>query len=104
MLTQTPPISWLSRIFGGGDDSKTEEAKPVETPAAAAAAQPQPQPATATSDPASAAAARPRRPVQSRAAPPPKPAEPPQEEKKPGLLDRIFGIFGSSSSQQAPAK
>jgi penicillin-binding protein 1B len=104
MLTQTPPISWLSRIFGGDDDSKPEETTLAETPAAATAAAPQPQPATATTAPAPATAARPRRAAQPRPAPPPKPAEPPQEEKKPGLLDRIFGIFESSSSQQAPAK
>jgi penicillin-binding protein 1B len=103
MLTQTPPISWLSRIFGGADDSKPEETKAAETPAAATAAQPQPQPATASTAVAPEAA-RPRRPVQSRATPRPKPAEPPPQEKKPGLLDRIFGIFGSSSTEQTPAK
>ena len=105
MLTQTPPISWLSRIFGGGggDESKAEETKANETPVAANAAQPQPQPAVANSSTAPAAA-RPVKPAPSRAKAAPKPAEPVPQEKKPSLLDRIFGIFGSSSTEQAPAK
>jgi penicillin-binding protein 1B len=111
MLTQTPPISWLSRIFGGGDDSDPDQTSAAEAPAAVAAPQPQPAAATAASAPAAAtvapapaAAARPRRPVQARAAPAPEPAEPAPEEKKPGLLDRIFGIFGSSKAEQEPAR
>jgi penicillin-binding protein 1B len=110
MLTQTPPISWLSRIFGGSDDSGREEtdaaakASAVQTPAAATAAQPQPQPATATNASAPAAAARAGRPVQARATPHPKPAEPAPLEKKATLLQRIFGIFGGSSTEQVPAK
>jgi len=66
MLTETPPISWLSRIFGGGDDSKPDETKAAAVPAVNATAQPQPQPAAATTA-AAPAAAQPRRPVQSRA-------------------------------------
>jgi penicillin-binding protein 1B len=111
MLTQTPPVSWLSRIFGGGDDGQPEESSAAETPAPATAGAATAAPgteATPATVPAAATAPAPRRPVQRRAAPPPKPAEPAAteapEEKKPGLLDRIFGIFGSSSTQQAPAK
>jgi penicillin-binding protein 1B len=109
MLTETPPISWLSHIFGG-DDPKTEETSATETPAAAASAQPQPAaaPSSAAAAPtpatATPAASRPRRTAPPRPAPPPEPAEPAPEEKKPTILDRIFGIFGSSSTQQAPAK
>ena len=108
MLTETPPISWLAHIFGG-DEGKAEETGATEVPAAARqrhAVSTQPQPATPL--PAAAAkpavASRPRAAAPARPAPPPKPAAPAQEEKKPGLLDRIFGIFGSSSDQQAPAK
>ena len=36
MLTETPPISWLSRLFGG-DEGKSEESGATEVPAAAAA-------------------------------------------------------------------
>jgi penicillin-binding protein 1B len=104
MLTQVPPVSWLSRIFGGGhDDSKSDETDATETPASAEAVQPQPQPAAATAAAASAPA-RPRKPAPPRSKPTPKPAEPAPQEKKTTLLDRIFGIFGSSSAQQAPAK
>ena len=104
MLTQTPPVSWLSRLFGGGDD-----AEPAEEPPAAETTTPtptpvaQPQPAVAPSAPA-ATAARSRRPVQAPAAPAPEPQEPAPPEKKEGLLERIFGIFGSSRAAQEPAK
>ena len=101
MLTQTPPASWLSRLFGGDDAEPAEESAAAETPATAAV---QPQPTAAPSAPATAAATRPRRPVQARAAPAPKPPEPVPEEKKAGLLERIFGIFGSSRAAQEPAK
>ena len=101
MLTQTPPASWLSRLFGGDDAEPAEESAAAETPATAAV---QPQPTAAPSAPATAASTRPRRPVQARAAPAPKPPEPAPEEKKAGLLERIFGIFGSSRAAQEPAK
>jgi hypothetical protein len=107
MLTQTPPGSWLMRLFGG-EDPPGEEAAP--TGAVAPAAQPQaataqPQPAVASATPEPTAAARPRRPAAARPAPAPQPAEPATapEEKKPGLLERIFGIFGSSRAAQEPA-
>jgi hypothetical protein len=104
MLTQTPPVSWLSRLFGGGDDSKPEEeSAAAETPTTAAV---EPQPAAAPASSAAADAPRPRRAVQSRAAPAPKPPEPEPAppEKKAGLLERIFGIFGGSRTAQEPAK
>ena len=99
MLTQTPPGSWLSRLFGGDDAEPAEESPAAETPATAVA-----PPAAASSAPATAASARPRRPVQARAAPAPKPPEPAPPEKKAGLLERIFGIFGSGRAAQEPAK
>ena len=103
MLTQTPPVSWLSRLFGGGDDAEPAEESPAAettTPTPTPVAQPQPT----VAPPAPAAAARPRRPVQERAAPAPEPPEPAPPEKKEGLLERIFGIFGSSRAAQEPAK
>jgi len=105
MLTETPPISWLAHIFGG-EEPKSEETSATQTPTAPTTVSTQPQPATAlpAATAAPAVASRPRAAAATRPAQPAKPAEPAQEEKKPGLLDRIFGIFGSSSDQQAPAK
>jgi penicillin-binding protein 1B len=94
LLTQTPPVSWLSRLFGGGEDSKSEEAKPAEAPSATASSQPQP-----SAGASSAAAANPRKPAAARPKPAAKPAEPAPPEKKPGLLDRIFGIFGGKDNR-----
>jgi penicillin-binding protein 1B len=74
--------SWLSRVFGGHKDESDD-------PAGAEAA-PGTQPAPGASRP------RPR----------PKPADPneasgpPPPEKKPGLLERIFGIFGGRKDQE----
>jgi penicillin-binding protein 1B len=103
MLTQTPPVSWLSRLFGGDDDAKPAEELPAaETPMPTPVAQPQP----AVAPPAPAAAAQPRQPVQAGTAPAaaPETPEPAPPEKKEGLLERIFGIFGSSRAAQEPAK
>jgi penicillin-binding protein 1B len=106
MLTQTPPVSWLSRLFGGDDATPAEESPAAEmtttTPEPTPVAQP--QPAVAPSAPA--AAAQPRRPAQARPAPAadPEPPQPAAPEKKQGLLERIFGIFGSSRAAQEPAK
>jgi penicillin-binding protein 1B len=76
MLTQTPPTSWLSRIFGG-DKAKSDDAPPPSV-----AAGPFPDP------PAPGA-----------------PAASDDEEKKSGLLHKIFGIFGGKKpDQEAPNK
>jgi penicillin-binding protein 1B len=75
-----PGSSWLSHLFG-------KENPPVTPPGT-------PNPPADASNPASAAHAK--------AFPPPKPGQPgaaqpaPEPEKKKGLLDKIFGIFGSS--------
>jgi len=75
MLTQTPPTSWLSRIFGG-DKTKSDDPPP------SVAAGPFPEP------PAPGA-----------------PAASDDEEKKSGLLHKIFGIFGGKKpDQEAPNK
>jgi penicillin-binding protein 1B len=111
MLTQTPPISWLSRVFGGGDDSEPGQAnagamnakgKPAATATAQTQTQSPPKAATAASEPAIEPVPR---PVPASATAPSGPAKPTQQKKKSGLLDRIFGIFGDSGlTQQAPAK
>jgi penicillin-binding protein 1B len=99
MLTQTPPASWLSRLFGGEEAPPAEESTPAETAPAVV----QPQPVAAPVTPSPVASSQPRRPVQARPAPAPPPETAP-EEKKPGLLERIFGIFGSSRAAQEPSK
>jgi penicillin-binding protein 1B len=104
MLTQTPPISWLSRIFGGGGGDESKNAEDSGTVAAGAPATTAAQPAAAADAPAPTAATKPRSPAQTRPAAAPKPPPPATEEKKPGLLDRIFGIFGSSKSAQDSGK
>jgi penicillin-binding protein 1B len=79
MLTQTPPTSsWLSRIFGG-DKSKSDEASPPSVAAGPFSSPPIPGTATA-------------------------PAASDEEEKKSGLLHKIFGIFGGGKKpdQEAP--
>ena len=76
MLTQTPPASWLSRIFGG-DKSKSDDAPPPSVAAGPFSSPPAPG---ATSTPAAD-----------------------EEEKKSGLLHKIFGIFGGKKpDQEAP--
>jgi penicillin-binding protein 1B len=78
MLTQTPPSSWLSRIFGG-DKAKSDEAPPPSI-AAGPFSEPPPMPGTATAPTAE------------------------DEEKKPGILHKIFGIFGGKKSDQDAPK
>ncbi len=79
MLTQTPPASWLSRIFGGGDKNKSDEAPPPSV-AAGPFSEPPPVPATATAPTAG------------------------DDEKKPGILHKIFGIFGGKKPDQDAPK
>jgi penicillin-binding protein 1B len=108
MLTQTPPVSWLSRIFGGGDDEPA-----VPAPTAAAEGQPaagQPQPAVASgANPASPTpAAATTQPQSGQRGGTTSPETPPESEEQPepkkeGLLDRIFGIFGGGRPAQEPA-
>ena len=76
MLTQTPPTSWLSRIFGGSE--KSDDAPPPSVAAGPFSSPPVPGTATA-------------------------PAASDDDEKKPGLLHKIFGIFGGKKpDQEAP--
>ena len=83
MMTQTPPASWLSRLFGGGA-AKTEDSAPADASSTA------PKPAGS----APAAKEAPSKPVAKAAPSSAPPAPPTTESKKPGVLDRIFGIFG----------
>jgi len=82
MLTQTPPASWLSRIFG---DKKSDEAPPPGSPGGTV---------TPGALPAISAATPP--------APPPAVSE--EEEKKSGLLHKIFGIFGGKKQDDQNPK
>ena len=78
MLTQTPPASWLSRIFGS-DKSKSDDAPPPSIAAGPFSSPPVPgtAPAPAASD---------------------------EEEKKTGILHKIFGIFGGKKPDQEAGK
>jgi penicillin-binding protein 1B len=78
MLTQTPPASWLSRIFGG-DKTKSDDAPPPSVAAGPFSAPPVPGTASA-------------------------PAAPDEEEKKTGILHKIFGIFGGKKPDQDAPK
>src|SRR2546430_6194579 len=77
MLTQTPS-SWLSRIFGA-DKTKSDDAPPPSV-----AAGPFPTPPVAGTAPA--------------------PAASDEEEKKSGILHKIFGIFGGKKPEQDAPK
>ena len=78
MMTQTPPASWLSRLFGAGT-------KPEDAGAAADAS-------TGTKPAGSVPAAN--------AAPSPPAASPETDNKKPGVIGRFFGIFGGKKTDQ----
>jgi hypothetical protein len=84
MLTQTPPASWLSRIFG---EKKSEEAPPPGSPGGTIA--PGTLPAISTANPA----------------PPGAPsAAADEDDKKSGLLHKIFGIFGGKKQDEQNPK
>ncbi len=83
MMTQIPPASWLSRLFGG-----KKPAAPGEATAAGGGG----QPAAATNGPEGSAA----QPDQGPSAK--------EEEKKKGLLNRIFGIFGGGKKDKDKRK
>lgn len=85
MLTQTPPASWLSRIFG---DKKSDEAPPPGSPGGAVT--PGTLPAISTASPAPPGA------------PPAAAAD--DDEKKSGLLHKIFGIFGGKKQDDQNPK
>ncbi len=88
MITQVPPVSWLSRVFGGKPKPPTQPA----TGAAPAAGK------TAGQPPQSPTSAEPAAPGQAPTA---------SEDKKKGLLKRIFGIFGNGKKdkeQEQPKK
>ncbi len=80
--TQAQPTSWLAHLFG--KDSGTPNPPPPAAPNSVAG----------TSNPANASHAKGGpAPKQN---PPPAAQQAPEPEKKKGLLDKIFGIFGSS--------
>src|SRR5690242_8059128 len=78
MLTQTPPASWLSRIFGA-DKTKSDDAPPPSVAAGPFSSPPVPGTASA-------------------------PAASDEEEKKSGILHKIFGIFGGKKPEQDAGK
>jgi len=89
LFSQTPPASWLSRLFGGAQPKPDEEAQPD---ASASPAPGSDQPARPAAPKVAKKAARPAAPAPA--------AEPAQEENKPGLLQRVFGIFGAGKRDQ----
>jgi hypothetical protein len=90
MMTQVPPVSWLSRVFGGKSSAPTapDEAK-------GAAEKPAPGPPEA-SEPAAGSS------------PGAASAESSEEKdtKKKGVLNRVFGIFGGGKkgAEKPPPK
>jgi penicillin-binding protein 1B len=80
LLTQNPPTSFLSHLFGGDKPKVDNDTSALQTP---------PSPPPAGSRPA-------RRPVNSAQSQ----NAPADADKKPGLLRRIFGIFGGSRTDQ----
>jgi len=84
MLTQTPPASWLSRIFG---DKKSDEAPPPGSPGGTVASGTLPAISAASPAPPGA---------------PPAAAD--EDDKKSGLLHKIFGIFGGKKQDDQNPK
>jgi len=85
MMTQAPPVSWLSRIFGGKKPAASPE-PPEATP---------PGPAEGPQSPA----------VNGPQGSAPKPGEPPApDQKKKGFLNRVFGIFGGGKKEPEKRK
>ena len=82
MFSQNPTDGWFTRMFGG-------KAKPPETPA---------QPADRAGQPPGA----PSEAQPSDTPPPPRPI--PEEEKKKGALQKIFGIFGGGAKPREKEK
>jgi penicillin-binding protein 1B len=74
MAGETPPGSWLSKIFGGEKANGSEPAPPPETGTAGAAVQP---PAAADN-------------------------QQPEDQNKKSVLRRIFGIFGGKKDADKP--
>jgi hypothetical protein len=80
LLTQNPPASFLSHLFGGDKPKIDNDTSALQTP---------PSPPTPGTRPA-------KKPPNSAKA---QPASE-EQDKKPGLLRRIFGIFGGSKTDQ----
>jgi penicillin-binding protein 1B len=93
-IADVPPVSWLSHLFS----------KPSTPPAPPGAiANPNAPPATPNTDAASQSTATPA--TAETPAPAPAAAAPtasPAPEKKKGLLEKIFGIFGNNSNKKPP--
>jgi len=77
LLTQNPPASWLSHLFGGDKPKIDNGTSELQTPPSPPAGRPA------------------RKPTNAKAQ-----NEPAEPEKKPGLFRRIFGIFGGSKTDQ----
>jgi hypothetical protein len=96
-LSNVPPVSWLSGVFG-------KKEPPPPQPAANTANPVNPQPIAVGAPSGDAPTPLPGKAVEpgtSQAAPASKPVE---EEKKKGVLSRIFGIFGGKKDTKAKEK
>jgi hypothetical protein len=82
-LSDIPPVAWLAHLFG----------KPSNPQAPAAG-----QPATGGKNPNPTAIPPAGRPPQT------SPPAPPEPEKKKGLFDKIFGIFGDNKKPPSKPK
>jgi penicillin-binding protein 1B len=91
MMTQTPPGSWLSRLFGGGHGKSGDGPAPPSSPMANAV-RPLPSSGASSGRPSPPQVAAKTAPSGSRR------AAPAEGEKKGGLLHRIFGIFGGAKN------
>ena len=91
MLSQVPPASWLSHLFGG---KKTEPAQPEANAEA-------PRPAEG---PPGTEAGAPVSKQQAQGQPSSPGSKTAEEGKKKSLLQRVFGIFGSSKKTEKTEK
>ena len=87
-----PPVSWLSHLFG--------KQNPPAPPAAGATPNPNAAPGAAT--PPGGAPPNAAQQPPNGAPGQPQPDAPRAPEKKKGLFDKIFGIFGSNNSKKPP--
>jgi penicillin-binding protein 1B len=105
MLSQVPPASWLSRLFGA---KKSEPADPNAAPGGTGAPPPSAAPPPGTE--AAPAVSTPKKtPAPAAKTTQEAAAQQPEEEKKKGLLQRVFGIFGGGKKPKdnpppAPSK
>ncbi|HVA72491.1 MAG TPA: PBP1A family penicillin-binding protein [Candidatus Limnocylindrales bacterium] len=86
-LANVPPVSWLSHLFGKPSTPKPPSSGEPANPGAAKPGAINPSAPSAQGAPSSAS-----------------PAAPPDSQKKKGLLDKIFGIFGDNKKPPSKPK